>query len=582
MLTPQVNYFRATTSLNGVWDFRFQWQETDATGWEKGFTPDRLVAVPASFNDLFTTYEERNHWGPVWYQREIQVPGCWHEHKIFLRFGAAAYLAEVWIDGILLGGHETGHTPFEFDVSSVVRPGNRHRLVVRVDTRLTPDCVPTGELSMPGTSVHMGGNRPPGNFDFFPYGGLQRSVELVAVPHRHLQRIRVDTCFQDAHAEVSFRILQHGGATLRITIEESGEQTVQVIAPEETYCTVMIHHARRWDVGRGELYHARVELLDADGNVVDSYRQRFGCREVSIAGDRLLLNGYPVYLKGFGRHEDFPVLGRGHNDAVMVRDFELLKWIGANSFRTSHYPYAEEQLDLADQLGIMVISESPAVGIVPDLATERTLSTHMAVQKEYMLRDYNHPSVIAWSVANEPLSFQETAPAYFKPVVAAAREVDAKRPIMFVTFCVDRDRCLDLFDMIGINSYTGWYGGGDAMPNSMNYASTFLDTVKKLIPDKPVMMTEFGADAVVGFHGLPEEMWTEEYQAELITETIKVIRSKPWMNGEHVWAFCDFRTGQNDRRAYGNRKGVFTRDRLPKMAAHALRAIWNPDTRTKS
>ena len=580
MLTPQVNNFRAITSLNGVWDFRFQWAGVDAAGWENGITPDRIVAVPASFNDLFTTYEERNHWGPVWYQREIQVPGCWHEHKLFLRFGAAAYRADVWIDGILLGGHETGHTPFEFDVSGVVRPGSRHRLVVRVDTRLTPDCVPTGELSMPGTSVLMGGNRPPGNFDFFPYGGLQRSVELVAVPHRHLQRILVDTCFKDAHAEVSFRILQHGGATLRITIEESGEQTSQSVAPEETHCTVIIHDARRWDVGQGELYHARVELLDAMGNAIDAYVQRFGCREVTIAGDRLLLNGHPVYLQGFGRHEDFPVIGRGHNDAVMVRDFELLKWLGANSFRTSHYPYAEEQIDLADQLGIMVISESPAVGIVPDLATARTLSTHMAVQKEYMLRDYNHPSVIVWSVANEPLSFQESAPAYFKPVVAAAREVDAKRPIMFVTFCVDRDRCLDLFDMIGINSYTGWYGGGDVMANSMKHASNFFDTVKQLIPDKPVMMTEFGADAVVGFHGLPGEMWTEEYQAELIVETIKVIRAKPWMCGEHVWAFCDFRTGQNDRRAYGNRKGVFTRDRLPKMAAHALKAIWNPEIRS--
>lgn len=574
MLTPQVNRFRATTSLNGIWDFRFQWKETDTTGWEKGFTPDRFVAVPASFNDLFTTYEERNHWGPVWYQREVQIPGCWRGSKIFIRFGAAAYQADVWIDGVPLGSHETGHSPFEFDVTDKVNPGCKHRLIVRVNTRLTPDSVPPGELAMPGTSVLMGGNRPPGNFDFFPYGGLQRNVDLVAIPHQHLERILVETRLQNADADVSFRILQRGGKRLRITMEESGEQGNHDVEPVETCLTLTIKQARRWDVGRGELYHARVELLDEDGNVVDVYRQRFGCREVSIAGDRLLLNGHPVYFKGFGRHEDFPILGRGHNDAVMVRDFELLTWIGANSFRTSHYPYAEEQIDMADQLGIMVISESPAVGIVPDLATERSLSTHLAVQKECMLRDYNHPSVVAWSVANEPLSYQETAPAYFKKVVAAAREVDATRPIMFVTFCADRDRCLDLFDMIGINSYAGWYGGGDAMANSMKYASDFFDMVRQLIPDKPVMMTEFGADAVVGFHGLPGEMWTEEYQAELILETIKVIRSKPWMCGEHVWAFCDFRTGQNDRRAYGNRKGVFTRDRLPKAAAHALKSIW--------
>lgn len=579
MLTPQVNIHRATSSLNGVWDFKFQDATTDASGWEGGCPADRLVAVPASFNDLFTTYEERNHWGPVWYQRTVDIPGCWKEMRVMLRFGAAAYRATVWLDGIVLGGHETGHSPFEFDITPHIRPGAQHLLVVRVDTRLTPDSIPPGELQMPGTGIHLGGNRPPGNFDFYPYGGLQRDVDLVAMPMHHLQRILVDTRFEGADARVSFRVRRNGGKKIRILIEESGEHTSAEIRDGETSLELLIPRARRWDIGRGELYHARAELIDEAGAVLDSYHQCFGCREVSIEGEHLLLNGRRVYLTGFGRHEDFPILGRGHNDAVMVRDFELLKWTGANSFRTSHYPYAEEEIEMADRLGILVISESPAVGIVPDLATERSLATHLAVQRETMLRDYNHPSVIAWSVANEPLSWQESAPAYFREVTAVAREIDRSRPLMLVTCFADRDLCTDLFDIIGINAYAGWYGGGDLMANSMNYLSGFLDSVRESIPGKPLMMTEFGADSIVGFHGLPEEMWTEEYQATLIAESIKVIRSKPWMNGEHVWTLCDFRTGQNDRRALGNRKGVFTRDRLPKMAAHKLREIWMMETK---
>jgi beta-glucuronidase len=574
MLRPQQTEHRASLSLDGLWAFRFQMEGETALGWECGFETDRVAAVPSSFNDLFVTSEERNHWGPVWYQRAVVVPGMAKGQRLFLHFQAAAYRAMVWLDGRELGHHETGHTPFEFEVTRLMKPGRQHRLVVRVDTRLTPDCVPPGELSMPGTAIHMGGNQPPGNFDFYPYGGLQRSVSLIVVPEQHLDQILVDTQFNGDDACVMFRIWSCGGARVAVTIEETGEQARADIASDMVSLDVHMASPRRWDVGRGALYHAHVELLDEFGLVLDSYCQRFGCREVSIDGEQLLLNGHPVCLKGFGRHEDFHILGRGHNDAVMVRDFELMKWTGANSFRTSHYPYAEQQLDLADQLGFLVIDESPAVGIVPDLATERLLATHCTVQREYMLRDYNHPSVIAWSVANEPHSEQASAPAYFEQVVKTAREVDSSRPIMMVTCFADRDRCAHLFDMVGFNCYFGWYGGGGPMPETLQALSRHLDNVREWIPGKPLMVSEFGAGSIAGFHALPAELWTEEYQAELLQESIRVMRTKPWLQGEHVWTLCDFKTGQNDRRVYGNRKGVFTRERHPKAAAHALRAVW--------
>lgn len=574
MLYPQLNEFRSTTSLDGLWDFRFEWPEDDAAEWKNGFAATKRVPVPCSFNDLFTTYSERNHWGSVWYQREVRVPDLWRGQKIFLRIGAAAYSADVWLNGHHLGSHETGHTPFEFEVGPHLREG-ANVVVVRVNTRLTPDTVPPGELFLPGTTIHMGNNKPPGNFDFFPYGGMQRPVCLYTTPTDFLESVFVDTSLDGGAAEVAFRVVWQGNAdALRVTVEETGEMAEIPLSASPARCAVRVTDPRLWSPEDPHLYHARVELLRG-GQVVDLYRQRFGIRTVEVRDGKFLLNGRPVYFQGFGRHEDFLLTGRGHNPAANVRDFELMRWIGANSFRTSHYPYSEEQLDMADEQGILVISESPAVGIVPDLATDKTLATHCAVQREYMLRDHNHPSVVMWCVANEPLSSQASARAYFEKVVRVARETDGSRPVTMVTFNSLQDVCLDLFDVACVNAYPGWYGGGDPFSSSVKGFADYLAKVYEHSGGRPVLVTEFGADSIAGFHMLPSEMWTEDYQSELIGRIIAEIRKCPFVIGEHVWAMCDFRTGQNDRRALGNRKGVFTRDRQPKAAAHALRKMWH-------
>jgi beta-glucuronidase len=573
MLYPQLNQYRSTTSLDGLWDFRFEWPDDDSAGWENGFTATKRVPVPASFNDLFTTYSERNHWGPVWYSTELRIPDLWRGERIVLRIGAASYRADVWINGLHLGSHETGHTPFEFEVGQHLR-GGANLIVVRVDTRLTPDTVPAGELFLPGTSIHMGNNKPPGNFDFFPYGGIQRPVVLYTTPQFFLASVLVDTLLDGDSAEVAFRVGWQGEAdALRITIEETGETAQVPLAGAAAHCVVHVANPRLWSPESPHLYHARIELLRGD-HTLDAYRQRFGIRTVAVSGGKFLLNGQPFYFKGFGRHEDFPLSGRGHNPAANVRDFELMRWIGANSFRTSHYPYSEEQLDMADEQGILVISESPAVGIVPDLATDKTLAVHCAVQRKYMLRDYNHPSVVMWSVANEPLSSQPSARAYFEKVVRVARETDS-RPVTMVTCNTLQDVCLDLLDVVCVNAYPGWYGGGNPFSSSVAGFADYLEKVHAYSGGRPVLVTEFGADSIAGFHMLPSELWTEDYQLELIELLIGEIRKSPHSIGEHVWAMCDFRTGQNDRRALGNRKGVFTRERQPKAVAHMLRKLWN-------
>jgi beta-glucuronidase len=336
--------------------------------------------------------------------------------------------------------------------------------------------------------------------------------------------------------------------------------------------TLRIPNARLWDIGKPHLYTLEVTVSN-NGAVTDSYRQTFGVRTVQITGDQLLLNGRPVYLTGFGKHEDFAVLGRAQPDAVNVRDLELLKWTGANSFRTAHYPCASGMLDLADRLGILVISESPAVSMIPAHATAETLELHCQAIREQMRRDYNHPSVVLWCVANEAHSHTPEAVPYFEKVFATARAEDSTRPLLLVTCYWPDEKCHHLCDIVGVNSYPGWYGGGDKLENSAAWFSGFLDDVRART-GKPIMITEIGADAMAGLHSLPSSLWTEDYQTDLLETNLNVIREKDYIIGEHLWALCDFHTAQNHFRAHGNRKGLFTRERQPKAAAHMLRNRW--------
>ncbi|MBD3239882.1 MAG: beta-glucuronidase [Chitinivibrionales bacterium] len=577
MLYPQQNAHRYTSSLDGLWSFRVQRTEDDASTWPRGFTTERLAAVPASFNELFLDYDTTNLLGVVWYARSLQVPDALRDKRLVVRFGAINYAATVYLNGEQIGAHETGYTPFEVSLNGHLRDDD-NLLVVRVDTNLTPDTVPQGNLHTKATAGQFTGNTPRVNFDFFPYGGIHRPVVLCATEPDCLDTLWIDTDTDGTTGLVTVRGECLGAvdrATVRIV--ETGASADADIAGNAFETRLSIPDVKLWGCLQPNLYHVEVALV-RDGIRTDVYRRHFGVRTVRIEGDRVLLNGEPVTLRGFGKHEDFFVSGKGLNEAVNVRDMELLKWIGANSFRTSHYPYAEEMLTLADKVGILVISESPAVSIVTDLATERTLETHCRVLREYMARDYNHPCVVMWSVANECTTHVPSSRPYFEKVVATAREMDAKRPITMAMCHWPDERCWDLLDVIGVNAYPGWYGGGAPLDQTQAYFRGFLDSVYEKVR-KPIMITEIGGDAIAGFHSLPPVLWTEDYQRDLLRANLEVIDEKAYIVGAHVWAFADFHTAQNDRRAYGNRKGVFTRDRTPKMAAYELRRMWRGDSR---
>ncbi len=306
-----------------------------------------------------------------------------------------------------------------------------------------------------------------------------------------------------------------------------------------------------------------------------------------------MINDEPFYFRGFGMHEDLNVHGKGHDDVAMVHDFELLSWVGANSFRTSHYPYAEEVLDLADRLGLVVIDETAAVGLnlgigggmflggprttfSDETIGPATQEVHRRAIEELVARDKNHPSVVLWSIANEPESHSDASRAYFEPLFTVTRQADPSRPVGFVNVMLaPPDRCLvtDLADVVMINRYYGWYVG----PGDLAAAGRALEGELRAWADrhdKPIIVTEYGADAMPGLHTLEPVVWSEEYQAALLDTYHEVFDRVDAVVGEHVWNFADFATAPSFMRVEGNKKGVFTRDRRPKAAAHHLRRRW--------
>jgi beta-glucuronidase len=552
-LRPQTNACRLAVDLSGTWLFRLG--DGDWPGGVAGGIP---VGVPGSWNDQVPG--ARDDLGPAWYERRFEPPpGALAGRHAIIRFGSACYAASVWLNGQFLGGHEGGHLPFAVDCASALRDGE-NVLVVRVDGRLGRDRVPPGLV--PPTDTHGRVFHPDVSYDFFPFAGIHRRVELVLAPRDGIRDVRVYTEADGGDALLTVRTDAADGD---ISLALDG---VPIRSPHR------VDPAGLWSPASPRLHLLEVELRRG-GALVDRYALRTGIRTIAVDGDQLLLNGAPVRLRGFGRHEDFAVFGRGTAPPLAASDLLLMRQLGANSFRTAHYPCDEETLDIADRLGLMVIAETPAVGLYfgggDDVARRQELT--LGSLAELIARDRNRACVIAWSVANEPRMHYPDAATALRELCDRARALDGTRPVSYATDLPDADG-VEAADIVFLNSYPGWY----RYPGQLDVAESVLaDTLDRVHKQhgKPVILTEFGADAVPGSHADPPAMWTEEYQAELIERLLRVADQRSYVAGTHVWTFADFATAQADHRPESvNFKGVFTRDRRPKMAAHRLRELW--------
>jgi beta-glucuronidase len=576
MLYPQSNSFRQMVDLSGFWDLRFDPQGEGKPGsWSDGFSGGRPAAVPASWNDQFE--EWRDYLGDTWYQTRFDLPWGWdaEQQRLRLRFGSVNYLAEVWLNGVRLGAHEGGHLPFEFDIAPQVRQeGNR--LVVCVEGELAPDRVPPGNIPPRPPDSFESSSFPAGSFDFYPFCGIHRPVHIYATPRAGITDLTVITQIAGHDGRISLRLNRSGGdtAVMRAALRGTDISAETTFSGESAEVVLNVPDAHLWSPASPHLYDLDVELTH-NGAPFDRYTLLVGIRTIAVDGDQLLLNGQPIFLRGFGRHEDFPITGRGFVPAVIVKDYALMKWIGANSFRTTHYPYSEEMMMLADRLGFLVIDETPAVGLFfAEEGLERRLTLCRQYIQELIARDKNHPSAIMWSLANEPHSRRPAAKPFFRDLYDLARSLDTTRPITVVSHIGTDEESFEFLDVMCLNRYFGWYSQSGQLDVALPRLSEELDSLYQKY-HKPLIMTEFGADTIPGFHAQPPEMFSEEYQAEFLTRYIELFKTKPYIIGEHIWNFCDFKTGQAVHRMGGmNFKGVFTRDRRPKLAAHRVRELW--------
>ncbi|MFM9278811.1 beta-glucuronidase [Paenibacillus jiagnxiensis] len=591
MLYPIITETRAMLELNGIWNFKLDSGNGFADVWYSRKLTDTIpMAVPSSYNDIGVTSDIRNHIGWVWYEREFAVPSLLRSQRLVLRLGSATHEAKVYVNGELVMEHKGGFTPFEAEINPFLQSGN-NRLAVAVNNIVNHSTLPVGhyvekEIEGLGKYIH---NSP--NFDFFNYAGIHRPVKIYTTPQTYVNDITIVTGYANSSGIVSYKLDIVGDAQARVSILDESDSVVAQEAGLEG--TMSIQNVKLWEPMNAYLYTLKAELLKGE-EVIDVYEQPFGVRTVEVKDGKFLINKKPFYFKGFGKHEDSPINGRGFSESVNVMDFHLMRWVGANSFRTSHYPYSEELMRLADREGFVVIDEVPAVGLNLNFNAftgvssgnssttwERikTREAHREVIRELVARDKNHACVVMWCVANEPGAEEEGAYEYFKPMVELAKACDPQqRPVTITTMIKSTPKnckIADLVDVLALNRYYGWYYDVGELEIAKIHLREELEGWNKRCPGKPIIMAEFGADTIAGFHEVDPVMFTEEFQAEYLRINHEVFDEFDNFIGEHVWCLADFNTSEGVRRVQGNKKGIFTRDRKPKFAAHELRKRWN-------
>lgn len=590
MLYPVESYSREVKDISGIWNFKL---DKDNVGRKEKWYSNELqetifMPVPASYNDITQDSEIKDHIGDVWYEKKVVIPKTWQNKRIVLRIGSATHYGIVWVNGKKVVEHKGGYLPFEAEINEGIEYGREARITICVNNILDWTTLPPGEvIEMEESLKYPKGYRMQKYFhDFYNYAGLHRPIKIYTTPKMYIEEVDVDSDIKDDNGIINYNITcNNNSGQIKVFIYDECNKLVGSNMGKKG--RIVIPNPNLWKPGRGYLYKLVIHIMD-NNEIEDEYFLKVGIRTVCISNGKFLINSQPFYFKGFGKHEDMDIKGKGMDHSIIIKDFNLMNWIGANSFRTSHYPYAEEVLQLADELGIVVIDESPAVGMtffnesrkvfVDERVNDVTLDHHLKVMEELITRDKNHPSVIMWSVANEPSSWEDGAVEYFTKVAETTRQLDCTRPITMVNYAFPYGektcKVAGLFDIICLNKYYSWYedcGQLDLIEYQLQNELTAWHEKYNL----PIIITEYGADTIEGFHSDPPEMFTEEYQCEMLKCFHRVFDKLDYVIGEHIWNFADFSTKQGTTRIMGNRKGIFTRQRQPKAAAHMLKKRWH-------
>ncbi|WP_270451616.1 beta-glucuronidase [Lactobacillus crispatus] len=482
------------------------------------------MPVPGTFAKLTTKRERKYYTGDFWYQKDFFVPSFLQGRDIFIRFGSVTHRAKVFINGHEVGQHEGGFLPFQVKISDYIQFDQSNRLTILVNNELSEKTIPCGTE----TVLSNGQKLAQPYFDFFNYSGIMRNVWLLALPQIQITNFKLDYQLSNNTATINYQIESNDNDTeFKITLLDHEEALISTTSKDTGRLTVKNPHL--WQPSDPYLYKIKIEMLQ-NAKIVDEYIDQIGIRTIKVVNDKILLNNQPIYLKGFGKHEDFNILGKVTNESIIKRDYECMKWIGANCFRSSHYPYAEEWYQYADKYGFLIIDEVPAVGLNRSVTNFLNVTNsnqshffaaktvpqlkqvHQQEIKEMIDRDQRHPSVIAWSLFNEPESTTPESYDYFQDIFTYAKKLDPqKRPYtgtLVMGSGPKADRLHSLCDIVCLNRYYGWYvAGGPEIVNAKRMLMDELNGWQDLKLNKPFVFTKFGADTLASLHQLPDEMW---------------------------------------------------------------------------
>lgn len=544
---------RVVESLDGDWHFavdpydtclRARWFEekyvdSDGRRYPVDFSFDqwRTVTVPGCWNLL----EPEWFWyeGSAVYVRDVGFEAGPAGERQFLHFEGANYATYVFLNREYLGWHQGGSTPFSFEVTGLLQAENR-LLVVVVSTR-RPDQVPSE------------------NTDWFNYGGLHRGVSLVRVPASFIRDVFVALRPGSDHDVIDVRVEVDGAATsATVELPELGVDQEFAVADGVGTAELAVR-PELWSPDNPRLYEVVVSTAD------DSWRDRIGFRELRVEGGSILLNGEPIWLKGVCQHEDSVERGRSLTADDIRRNFSLAKELGCSYVRLAHYPHSRAAARIADEVGLLLWEEVPVYWAI-DFGNPGTYADAANQLAELVRRDRNRASVIIWSVGNENPDTDDRL-AFMAGLAGLAKQLDPTR-LTSVACLVDpsgpaiADRLVDHIDIIGINEYYGWYE-----PDFSKLVALFDNSR----PAKPVVICEFGADAVAGLHGAADELFTEENQVAVYRRQLDVLASIACIKGLSPWILYDFRCPRrlHANHGYHNRKGLLDETRTRRKLAFA-------------
>ena len=526
---------RPVTSLNGLWDM-------EANG----------KHYPMLIPGVWERLPELRAWhGTADFTRTVTIEA---DGTYLLRFGGVSHTGAVYWDGAQVGWHYNAYTAFEVLLENVA--AGEHTLRVTADNRYET-----------GKPLHVPN-------DYYTYGGLTRPVEMHHLTSARIRRMQF-SCVQtgegayQAKVEVFVQAIADC-APMQVRIAVAGSEAsadVPALAKgEETsvLLTADVTGVRPWDIGQGNLYDLTATLL-ADGAPIDDLIDRVGFRTLDWKGERILLNGREIFVKGFNRHEDHGQFGSALPLEAMMDDLTLILSTGANTVRTCHYPNDPRFIDLCDALGVLVWEENHARAI--DIHPENFDEVCAIVNEEMVTQHYTHPSIWVWGILNECESETEFGREVYRKQLDQLRRLDPTRPTTFASCRFFTDICMDLADVCSFNIYPLWYHEEPVADYAQRIAD-FMDSAGA--KGKPIIFSEFGAGAIAGYHdpfGMAK--WSEERQADILDQQLKAIMGMKRVSGAYIWQFADVRVAEEwaySRPKTVNNKGVFDQFRRPKMS----------------